>query len=338
MHSNRLLKQPVEEHSPGARSPAVKAEGEFIQVSLQVVGANRPLMGAHQPPFYESGDSVHSRENFVSIFAGTLDGGTLVGVIGPGCSWIGCQSVSMDRGAGLNMIQEKGSQSASFGVGNNLNPAPAESFGLRLFNSHSDESLASSPAAALPGSNAANHGLIHFDIAGQPIMFGVTNGAAEAVKHRPGSLVGAESKKAMEGFGGHPVLRRRHMPSSREPHRKGCFRMMKEGACCGRHSAPTCLAPPSAIAHTPSRVAKAFGTRKAIRPTEPVKIVEASGIIREPAEKVCVVLGVILADHWSSSQLRGLHPGMLASPHLYGYPTSFKSDRFLGWLYALACD
>ena len=107
MHSHRLLKQPVEEHSPGARSPAVKAEGEFIQVSLQVVGANRPLMGAHQPPFYESGDSVHSWENFVSIFAGTLDGGTLVGVIGPGCSWRGGQSVSMDRGAGLNMIQGK---------------------------------------------------------------------------------------------------------------------------------------------------------------------------------------------------------------------------------------
>lgn len=93
MHSNRLLKKPVEEHSPGARSSAVKAEGEFIQVGLQVVGANRPLMGAHQPPFYESGDSVHSREHFVRVFAGTLDGGTLVGVIGPGCSRIGCQPV-----------------------------------------------------------------------------------------------------------------------------------------------------------------------------------------------------------------------------------------------------
>ena len=64
-------------------------------------------MGAHQPPFHESGDSVHSWEYFVRILAGTLDGGALVGVIGPGCSRIGCQSVSMDRGAGLNMSQEK---------------------------------------------------------------------------------------------------------------------------------------------------------------------------------------------------------------------------------------
>lgn len=170
MHSNRLLKKPVEKHSPGVRSSAVKAEGEFIQVGLQMVRANRSLMGAHQPPFYESGDSMHSWEHFVRIFARTLDRGTLVGVFGPGCSGIGCQSVSMDRGTGLNMSQEKRSQSASFGVGDDLNPAPAESFGLRLFNRHRDKRLASSSAAALPRPKAANHGLIDFDIAGQSIM------------------------------------------------------------------------------------------------------------------------------------------------------------------------
>ena len=100
------------------------------------------------------------------------------------------------------MSQEKGSQSASFGVGNNLNPTPTEAFGLLLFNSHRDESLASSPATTLSRPNAANHGLIHLDIARQPIMLGVTNGAAEAVKHCSGSLVGAKSKKAMDGLGG----------------------------------------------------------------------------------------------------------------------------------------
>jgi hypothetical protein len=327
VHRNRLLKKPVEEHSSGVRSSAVKAEGKFIQVSLQVIGANRPLMGTHQPPFYESSDSVHSGEHFVRIFAGTLDGSTLVSVLGPGCSWIGCQSVSMDRGAGLNMSQEKGSQRASFGVGNDLNPAPTESFGLHLFNRHCDERLASRSATALPRPNAANHGLIHFDIAGQPIMLRVTHGGAEAVKHRPGSLVGAESKKAMEGLGRHPVLRRRHVPSRREPYRQWCFRVMKDGACCGRHPAPTSLAPPSAIVHTPSRVARAFGTRKAVRPTKPIKIVKASRIIREPAEKVCVVLGVILSNLWPTLWLGALHPGILASPHLYGYPIKIKLKK-----------
>ena len=214
----------------------------------------------------------------------------------------------MDRGAGLTMSQEKGSQSASFGVGDDLDPAPAESCGLRLFNRHRDESLARSAAAALSRANATNHGLIHFDIAGQRIMLGVTNGAAEPVTHRPGSLVGATSKQAMESLGRHPVLRRRHVPGGRESYRKGWFRVMKDGACCGRYPTTTGLAPPLAILHTPPRVARAFETRKAVRPTEPVKIVEASGIIREPAESVCVVLGVILAGHWPAFQLRVLYP------------------------------
>lgn len=161
VHRKRLLKKPVKEHAPGARSSAVQAEGEFIQVGLQVVGANRPLMGAHQPSFYESGDSVHSWEHFVRIVAGILEGGTLVGVIGPGCSWIGCQSVSMDRGAGLNMSQEKGSQSASFGVGDDLDPAPAESCGLRLFNRHRDESLARSRAFQGERHQSWSHPLRH---------------------------------------------------------------------------------------------------------------------------------------------------------------------------------
>jgi hypothetical protein len=183
------------------------------------------------------------------------------------------------------MIQKEGSQSPSFGVGNNLNPAPSESFGLHLFNCHRDESFASSTAAALPRPNAANHRLIHFDIAGQPIMLGVANGRAEAVKHRPSSLVGAETKKAMESLGGHPVLRCRHVPSGREPYRKGRFCVMKEGASCGRHPAPTCLAPPSAITHTPPRVARAFGTSKTVWPTEPIQIVEARRIIRNQPRK-----------------------------------------------------
>jgi len=103
VHSNRLLKKPVEEHSSGARSSTIKAEGEFIQVGLQVVGANRPLMGAHQPPFCESGDPVHSGEPLVRLFAGVLDGGAWVGVIGPSGTWVGYQSVGMDRGTGLSM-------------------------------------------------------------------------------------------------------------------------------------------------------------------------------------------------------------------------------------------
>lgn len=74
MHNNRLLKESVEKHAPGSRSPAVKAEGEFVQVGLYVIDAEGALVGAEQPPFHESRNAVDSGEHFVRLHAGTLDG------------------------------------------------------------------------------------------------------------------------------------------------------------------------------------------------------------------------------------------------------------------------
>ena len=41
-----LLEQAVEEHAAGAGSPAVEAEGELVQVCLQVPGLDAALVGA----------------------------------------------------------------------------------------------------------------------------------------------------------------------------------------------------------------------------------------------------------------------------------------------------
>ena len=205
------------------------------------------------------------------------------------------QSVGMDRGAGLDMSQKKGSQACRPQLGNNLNPAASESFGLELFHCHRDEGFASSPSAALPWPNAANHRFIHFHIAGKPSMLGMANGRAKSVKYRPSSLVGAKTKKAMESLGGHPVLRCRHVPSGREPYRKWRFCVMKEGACRCRNSAPTRFAPPPTIFQSPPRAAKTFRARKTGRPAQPIQVIEARSIIRKPAEKISVILGVVLA-------------------------------------------
>jgi hypothetical protein len=185
--------------------------------------------------------------------------------------------------------QEKGSQGVNLGVWDDLNAATAEPFGLRLFHGHGDENLASRPAAALSRANTANHGLTHFDIAGQSIMSGVPNGATETVKHRPGSLVGTKAKKTMERLGGHPVLRRRHVPGGREPYSKRCLRVMEDGARRGRYPASARLTPPPAILHAPPRVARTFWARKTGRPTELIQMIEAGRIVREPAEKVGIV-------------------------------------------------
>jgi hypothetical protein len=73
MHRYRLLKEPVEEHSPGSRPSAVKSEGKFVQIGLHMIRAERALVGTEQPPFHERHHAVYTRKNFVRIHAGTLD-------------------------------------------------------------------------------------------------------------------------------------------------------------------------------------------------------------------------------------------------------------------------
>ena len=46
MHGYRLLKEPVDEHSSGARLSAIKSECEFIQIGLHMVRTECALVSA----------------------------------------------------------------------------------------------------------------------------------------------------------------------------------------------------------------------------------------------------------------------------------------------------
>ena len=218
MHSYRLFKEPVEEHSPGSRPSAVKPEGKFVQVSLHMISTERALVGAEQPPFHERRHAVYSRENLVRVHARASDRCASMDIVIPRRQRVGSQSVGKDRGARFNMSKEKGSQGAGLSVGNDLNATAAESFWVGLFYGYRNEDLASSPSPALPWANAANDRFIHFHIAGKPRVFSMPNGATKSVQHRPSGLIGAKPHKAVERFGRNPVLRCRHVPGRSEPY------------------------------------------------------------------------------------------------------------------------
>jgi hypothetical protein len=80
MHGNTLFNQPVEEHTPMCGLASVEPEREFVEISLQVFFFERTLMRAHQPSFYQRGNAVYARQDFIGLFAGTADGSSLVDV------------------------------------------------------------------------------------------------------------------------------------------------------------------------------------------------------------------------------------------------------------------
>ena len=46
---DRLLQQPVEQQPAAARAASVKAEGELVEVGVEMLGADSALVGAQQP-------------------------------------------------------------------------------------------------------------------------------------------------------------------------------------------------------------------------------------------------------------------------------------------------
>lgn len=322
MHSDRLLKEPVEEHSHGSRSSAIKSEGKFVQVGLHMIRTERTLVGAKQPPFHESCHTMDSGEDFMRVHAGTLDGCALMSVVIPRRQRVGSQSVGENLGAGFYMGHEEGSQRISLSVGNDLNAAAAESFWLDLLHGHSNENLAGSPSPALSRASAPNHRFVHLHITGKSRAFSVPNGTTKSMQHRPSGLVGPKPHNAVERLGRHSILRCCHMPGSGKPYGKRRFRAMEDCARRCRNPAAARFAPPPTIIHTPSCVARTFRTGKSVRPTQPVQIIQASRIIRKPAEKIGVVLWVVLPRLRPGPRSSCRHRGMVASPHSSGYPAS----------------
>ena len=227
MHSNRLLNESVEEHTPGSRPAAVKPKGKFVQVGLHMIRAERTLMGAQQPSFDEGRHAVDSGKYFVRVQARTLDGCASMNIVIPCCQRVRGQSVGENLGAGFYMGHQERSQRAGLGVGDDLNAAAAESFWLDLLYGHSNQNFAGSPSPSFSGPGAANHRFVDLHITGKSRAFSVPNGTTKSVQHRPSGLVRAKPHKAVECFGRNSVFRCCHVPSGGEPYGQGRFRAME---------------------------------------------------------------------------------------------------------------
>src|SRR6516225_11775625 len=74
----RLLDQPIEQHASRPRGTSVEAEGEFVEVVVDMPGINRAVMGAEQPTLEQSCDTVNARQWLVRRNLGSGDDVRLV--------------------------------------------------------------------------------------------------------------------------------------------------------------------------------------------------------------------------------------------------------------------
>lgn len=293
MHCRALFDETEKEHTSVLGLAAVEPERIFVEVSLQVIFFEGSLMSAHQPALNERRDTVYARQDFIGVLAGTFDGRSLMDVIVFCSAWIGCQPIGVDGRTRFDVPLNKGLERFSFGVGDNLQTAAPKAFGGEQFHGDGHQYLAFGTASALALARASKNSLIHFNVSGQHIVPGMADCAPKPVQHRPGCLIGAESKNSMQRFGGNPIFSCGQVPSGSEPDSQRRSGVMKNCASRGGDSISARIAPPLTILHAPALRTMTRRALKPILPSNPVKVVEASSVIRKPCQKLGVVARII---------------------------------------------
>jgi hypothetical protein len=83
-----------------ARAATVEAEGEFVEVEVELLRADRSLVGAEQPALEQRGNAVGARHHDVSGVAAGGDARRLMDEAGCGESAVAVPAIGVDDGAG----------------------------------------------------------------------------------------------------------------------------------------------------------------------------------------------------------------------------------------------
>ena len=293
MHGNALFDQSVEEHAPMRRLAPVEPEREFVEIGLQVFFFERALVSTHQPALNQRGHAVNTRQDLVGLLAGPFDGRSLVKISVFGGTRVGCKTVGVEGRSRLDVLLNKRFECFGFGVWNNLQAATPEALWREQFHGDRHQYLAFGTAPALAVPHATTDSFIHLDLSGQHVVPSMADCAPEPVQHRPGRLIGAESKDSMQRFGGNAVLGGGKMPGGGKPYSQRCSGTVEDRARRGRYTTYTRFAPPPPVFHAPRLGAATIGANKAMRPTNPIKVVKAARIVWEPRHKFGVIARVI---------------------------------------------
>ena len=195
-------KQPLKRNH-GCR-PAVVAEGEFVQIDLQMLGTDGSV-GASQSRLEVADRPVDSRHDRlrVPLALGSSLGPWPVVVAPFGKPCVAHPAVRVDDGARGDICHDKGFQGVGRGVVDDLHADPP-GFLAPDFNGHwhfcRGRDVASSSLSA--GLGTANLALIDFDFPGQQTSLGRDHGPAQFVEHRPRGLVATQAKLALQLQGG----------------------------------------------------------------------------------------------------------------------------------------
>ena len=229
-----LLDQASEAVADAFGGAAIETEDVLVEVGLQMLLADRTVMGAKKPAFGQAEDQVDGRQAEHGIAPGRAEIDRVVGVAGRAQPGIALPAVGGHRGGRGHVGGEEGLQACGRGVGDGREPQPAEPAlaalaGCRLDRT-GDHRLAGGAAAGLARPLATQQRLVGLDPRRERRPARGDHGLADLVQPAPGGLIAAEAHLALQLHGGDPAFARGHQPDGEKPARQPGLGLLEDRA------------------------------------------------------------------------------------------------------------
>src|SRR3989475_2807180 len=271
----RLLSQPEEELAATSRSASVESKGELLQVVIEVLVTDRPLMGPDQPPFEQRYHKVNPGHQFGRRFLLAAKESNRMSVALLVQRLVSEPPVRVDHAAGFHRVLDEGNQTLGRGIGNRPQTNASDTPPLFLSRHHNQGFLFGLPTAHT-FLQSAQVGFIYLHAAGQPIPPRPDHRPTQLMEPCPGLLVTSQPQHPLQTQGAGAIFLGGHPPHSPKPRRQGAPRILEDRSGChrGLMTAPRTLQ--EHPAQGPILFTPAARTPKPIGPAQVEKILPTS--------------------------------------------------------------
>ena len=129
---NGLLHQAEEQLPAAFRSPSIESERELIQVVIEMLVADGPLVGSHEPSLEKRDDSMDARQQFRSGLLAAFDDAHLVKVSLGRHAAVAGPAIGMQYAAPLDGVHQKPLKGWGRGVCNLAHTDPSDPHSIFL--------------------------------------------------------------------------------------------------------------------------------------------------------------------------------------------------------------
>jgi hypothetical protein len=297
LNPDGVFEQSPEEQASASRAPAVESKGELIEVVIELLGADRPLVRSQQPALQQGDDQVHSWHQIhggLSAPSGCPNAGRPVVKTSLGQTCVARPPVRMDQAASGYNIRDK---SAQLVLRCRAYPTHSDSSQSATFllNRHGDERFQVPLTTSKALFQSTDGGLVNLDRAVETVAIWSHHCRTEFVQPDPGRLVAAESQVLLQRERAGSVLLTGDQPNRLEPHGQGLVRVLKDGPGGNPSMVLTGSADDDPLAGpAPAFPATAAGAPESVRPPQPDEVVKARSLGRELFDELHQSAWVIL--------------------------------------------